>query len=70
MSRATQKLVVALPALSVALVVGGVTAMEMRSMRTFSASYPAIAASSDAAIVTRGRELVYGAVRGLFTPPR
>jgi hypothetical protein len=35
-------------------------AVETRSRRTFAASYPAIVASTDPAIVERGRYLVYG----------
>jgi mono/diheme cytochrome c family protein len=43
------------------LVVGGAfAAMEIRLRRTFDASYPSIAATTDPAVIERGRYLVYG----------
>ena len=44
----------------VALVVGGLGAIEIRATRTFVAPYPSIAATSDEALVKHGRYLVYG----------
>ena len=45
---------------AVALVVAGLGVIEMRAARRFDAPYPAIAATSDAAVIERGRYLVYG----------
>ena len=39
---------------------GAYAAIELRWSRTFTAPYPAIAASSDPSVVARGRYLVYG----------
>jgi mono/diheme cytochrome c family protein len=44
----------------VLVVVGGYAAMQVRLKRTFDAPYPPIAASTDPAVVERGRYLVYG----------
>jgi mono/diheme cytochrome c family protein len=47
-------------AVIIVLGIGALTAIEVRSARTFDAPYPAVAVSSDPGVIARGRYLVYG----------
>ena len=55
-----RKIALAIVVAIVLLVGAGFTALEIRWKRTFDAPYPPISASSDPAIIERGRYLVYG----------
>jgi mono/diheme cytochrome c family protein len=57
--RRAHVLLVAMASLFLAVAVA-LTAVEIRSRRTFAAPYPALAASTDPAVVARGRYLVFG----------